>query len=150
MKILPYGEDPSLIETLGPAFVSETGDKTLRVRIKSSAGKLLLAEVEGCSDRDVAQSLRGTELWYEREMLPELDEEDGFYHEDLVGLTVIEDGQEIGVVCAVDNFGASDLIEIRPKNGNSYYIPFVDEYVLNIDLEAQIVTVQDSASLRLE
>ena len=140
MKILPYGEDPSLIDSLGPAFVSETGDKTLRVRIKSSAGKLLLCAIDGCTDRDVAQSLRGTELWYDRTLLPDLDVDEGFYHEDLIGLKVVEDGQEIGHVIAVDNFGAGDLLEIKPLSGAEFYYPF--EKVISVEL-SHFIEIKD-------
>lgn len=149
VKVLPYGDDPTLIETLGAAFVSESSDKTVSVFLKSSAGKFILAEIEGCKDKDAADALRGTELWYERSVMPEPDEGQ-YYYEDLVGLRVVENDEEIGAVVAVDNFGASDLLEIKPKKGAAYYLPFVDEYVVGVDLDAGIVTVQNSAAMRMD
>ena len=54
-----------------------------------------------------------------RERLPETDEdEEGWYHADLVGLRVAgEDGRVYGHVAAVLNFGAGDLLEIAPEGG---------------------------------
>ena len=143
VKILPYGEDPTLIETLGPAYISEDSDKTVIVRFKSGSGKYILAEIDGCDDRDKAQALRGTLLYYNRDLLPDLEKDDGFYHADLVGLTVVEDGLEVGRVLAVSNFGAGDLLEIQPKSGEEFYLPYNDDYLVSVDLKAQTITVRN-------
>jgi 16S rRNA processing protein RimM len=142
VKILPYGEDPSLIEDLGPAYIAEDSAETVTISLKNPSGKYLLASVKGCSDRNRAEELRGTELWYDRDLLPETDEGE-FYFDDLVGLTVIEDGQEIGQVTEVNNFGASDLIEITPKGGAPFYFPYAENYIVNVDLDAGTIIVKE-------
>ena len=151
VKILPFGEDPTLIETLGPAFISEDGSETVVVQFKNKAGgKYILASVEGCNDRNEAEELRGTELWYDRSLLPDTDTDEGeFYYEDLVGLAIVEDGQEIGKVIAVDDFGAGDLLEIKPKSGSDFYLPYGDDYVVNVDLEAGVITVKNHKDMVL-
>lgn len=64
-------------------------------------------------DRNAAEALRGTLLWVPRDALPPLDEGE-YYHADLIGLRVVStDGQAVGTVVAVENFGAGDVIEIE-------------------------------------
>ena len=71
-----------------------------------------------------------------RERLPKQDGEK-FYHADLIGLRVeTKSGETLGEVIAVPNYGASDLLEIRPaKAGQTLLIPFIDEFVPVVDVK---------------
>ncbi|HAJ90636.1 MAG TPA: 16S rRNA processing protein RimM, partial [Rhodospirillaceae bacterium] len=86
--------------------------------------------------------LRGIELYINREQLPETDG-DEIYLEDLVGCDAINsEGHKIGEIVSVDNFGASDLIEIKPIDGSkTYYLPIAEPFVQDIDLDQKIVVV---------
>ena len=64
--------------------------------------------------------------------------------------TVLEDGEAIGTVSEVSNFGASDLIEITPKGGVPYYFPFTDESVASVDLNAGTLSVTGSEAFAFE
>ena len=81
-----------------------------------------------------AEALRGTELYADRGRLPAPDE-DEFYHADLIGLTAIgTDGQAVGTVRAVHDFGAGDILEIVGAGGPPRMLPFTREAVPEIDL----------------
>lgn len=151
VKILPFGEDASLIETLGPAYSSADPAQTdtLVITLKNPAGKYLLAAIEGVDDRTSADALRGTELYFDRTLLPEPDE-DEFYYDDLIGLQVVEGDTTIGTIKAVQNFGAGDLFEVKPTSGASFYIPYAQAYILTVDLENGKVTAQNTQELREE
>ena len=124
VKILPLCEDHSLLE--------QTLEHT--IKIKSSAGKHLLAEIEGVASREAADALRHTELHITRDQLPEIEDENSFYYEDLVGLACVdENGTDIGKVIAVQNFGAGDLLEIQPQSGQSILVPFTDETIIEVN-----------------
>lgn len=140
VKILVYGEDAMLLEELQPLYTSEHGKDTIALTMKNSAGKYWLATVEGVDDRTQAEKLRGTELWVNRELLPETVVDDEFYITDLVGMMVKDtNGKNIGNVIDVKNFGAGDLVEIKPERGESFFIPFTKEAVPEITDEAVIV-----------
>ncbi len=135
VKILPYGEDPFLIE-----LVSE-----YKITLKNPMGKYMLAAIEGVDDRNASEALTGTELYIDRDQLPEIDEDGTFYIEDLKGMKAVdEDGNEIGFIKSVDNYGAGDLLEVQPKSGESFYVPFDDEYVGDID---EAVTLKNYSNL---
>ena len=90
------------------------------------AGKVPIARFEGVADRTAAEALRGQLVEVERSTLPPLDE-DEYYHADLIGLTCFsEDGETIGSVVGVENYGAGDLLDIELVGGGRSMIPFRD------------------------
>ena len=88
-----------------------------------------IARFAGIDNRTAAEKLRGTTLSVSREDLPPL--EDGeFYHSDLIGLAVVTDsGEVVGEVRAVENFGATDIVEIEKSDGKSFMIPLTEQAV---------------------
>lgn len=149
VRIRIYGDDPQAFSAYGPLFISESGEKTLSIRMKNAAHKFWLAEVEGVADRNAAELLRGTKLWIERDKLPATENDDEFYYEDLIGMNVhtAEDG-DIGTVVAVENFGASDLLEVKPVAGATFYVPFADEYIVEVNMKTNIITAIIPQGLR--
>lgn len=137
VKIQPFGEDVTLLQSLSPLYVDEYGDKRLDIALKNPMGQYILAAVENVDNRTAAEALRGTELWVEAASLPKIEQENVYYYADLIGLKVIDEtGAPAGVVLNVQNFGAGDLLEIGPPSGESYYVPFRAQYVLNIQADA--------------
>ncbi len=149
VRIRIYGDDPQAFTAYGPLFTSETGEKTVSIRMKNAANKFWLAEVEGVADRNAAELLRGTKLWIERDKLPDTKDDDEFYYEDLLGMNVhtAEDG-DVGTVVAVENFGASDLLEVKPPAGATFYVPFADEYIVEVNMKTNIITAIIPEGLR--
>jgi len=140
VKVRAYSDDVNRLQDFGPLYSTETGDKAYTLKLKHQAGGIWIAEVDGISDRNVAETLRGTKLWLDRDKLPEL--EDGFYYDDLIGMKVVDQGgAAVGNVVGLEDFGAGDLLDIKPEGRPSFYLPFADIYVLNIDEENGIITV---------
>ena len=80
----------------------------------------------GVADRNAAEQLRGTALTVSRDALPPLGEGE-FYHADLLGLPVVTDADAaVGTVCAVENFGATDIVEIERPDGIAEAVPHGD------------------------
>ena len=92
--------------------------------------------------REEAEALKSTKLYVPRENFP-APEEDEFYAADLVGLEVKStDGRRIGKIIAVEDFGAGDLLEIKPKKGASFYHPFTLAATPKVDIEAGRVVIK--------
>jgi len=87
-------------------------------------GKTPVARFEGIDDRSAAEALRGALVEIDRSALPPL--EDGeYYHADLIGLAAMDAlGEPVGIVVAVENYGAGDLLEIEVEGGKRSLIPF--------------------------
>lgn len=151
LKITPYGEDPTLIETITPIFTSQDQNDTLpALKIKSVTGKYLLVEAKGCTTREQADSLRGTELWVSRESLPEIEEDDEYYIDDLIGITALENNEPIGTVIAIPDFGSGPLLEIKQKSGQSILLPFTNDFVGDVNLTEKTVNVMNTNAFKVE
>ncbi len=138
VKVDCFLEDPTELASYNPLMTDD--GKSITLTLKNSLKGQFIAEIKGISDRTDAEKFRNIELFIERDQLPEAKE--GFYHEDLVGLDVQnKQGEVIGKVLAVENFGASDLLEIQPLSGKPYYLPFMEPYVGDIDPDQKFVIV---------
>lgn len=82
-----------------------------------------IARIAEITDRNGAEAARGTELTVPRSALPTLDD-DEFYHIDIIGLRCVSDnGEELGKLFAIYEFGAGDVIEIERANGKKFMVP---------------------------
>ena len=74
-------------------------------------------------DRNAAERLRGTLLTVPRSALPPLDEGE-YYHADILGLPCVStSGEALGLVVAIDDFGAGDVIEIERPDKKRFMVP---------------------------
>jgi len=148
VKVLPYCEDLSLLN--GKLFTKEIGNETITITLKNSSGKYILAEIEGIQTREQAEIIK-CPLFVSRDTLPEVDSKDEFYIEDLIGLTAkTPDNEIIGLIQTIQDFGAGDLLEIKPRSGESYFVPFQDEFIQEISLDNKEITIQNHTQFIIE
>jgi 16S rRNA processing protein RimM len=142
VKLRSFTADPAAIASYGP-LESEDGKRRFEIEALRPAKDHFVARIAGVGDRDAAERLRNLDLYIPRDRLPEIEEADTFYHADLVGMqAVTQNGKDIGTVAAVHNFGASDVIEIKPAaGGEPLLVPFTDSTVPDIDLNARRIVV---------
>jgi 16S rRNA processing protein RimM len=82
-----------------------------------------IARFNEINDRNAAEAARSTVLQIPREALPKLGEGE-YYFSDLIGLPCISTtDEELGKCVAVENFGASDVIEIEKPDGKKFMVP---------------------------
>jgi 16S rRNA processing protein RimM len=99
------------------------------------SGRLLLS-VEGVHDRTGAEALRGVVLSSEvpDDEIPEDPEE--FYDHQLRGLAASTvDGVDLGTVDDVIHLPGQDLLSVLREGGREVLVPFVAEFVPEIDVE---------------
>lgn len=109
------------------------------VKLRDDGKGGAIARFAEVADRTAAEALRGTVLSVTREALPPLDQGE-FYLSDLLDLRVITDaGETIGRVCAVENFGATDIVEIERPDGKRFMVPLTTEAVPEWSAERLIV-----------
>src|SRR5437763_1118237 len=121
LRLWPFTADPMALKSYGPLQAADGRDFEIE-SLRPGKG-FLVARLAGVNDRTAAEGLRNVDLYVPRERLPPAGE-DEFYHADLVGLDAVAvDGARIGEVIAVRNFGAGDLLEVRPPNGPTVLLP---------------------------
>ena len=94
---------------------------------------------DGVDDRTAAEGLAKAILWVEH-VDQESPEPDAWYDHQLVGLTVLRDGEKVGEVTHVDHLPAQDLLIVK-TNGREVMVPFVSAIVPEVDLAAGTLTV---------
>jgi 16S rRNA processing protein RimM len=88
-----------------------------------------IARFAEINDRNAAEKLRSTVLTVPREALPELGDGE-YYYSDLLGLPCVStDGTELGKCVSVENFGASDVLEIQKTDGRKFMVPMTPDAV---------------------
>ena len=123
VRLKLFGQSIDSLAGQPMVFVGGTERRILSV---SHGGKTAVARIEGVADRSAAEALRGSLIEIDRESLPPLEEGE-YYHADLIGLQCFDgDGNPVGVVVAVENYGASDVLEIEDPAGKRAMIPFRD------------------------
>ena len=143
VKIKSFTGYPEDIDSYGE-LENEAGDKTFCIKVVGHSKELLRARVKGVEDRNAAEALVGTGLYVDKDLLPELDDEE-FYHINLVGLDALSsDKEKLGTVAGVYNFGAGDLLEVNLlSTGKAELYPFTETYVPVIDIDNGYVVINE-------
>ncbi len=133
-------EDPSYLLEMGP--LRSADGRIFEVRALRETDKGVILAFKNVTDRTMVEALRGLELFADESALPEPENDDEFYIDDLIGMDVrLQDGTPFGTVVMIYNFGAGDILEITPVEGADVMIPFRTEFVPSIDIEAGVVTI---------
>lgn len=142
-------DEPEL--RLGPGAVLATDPPTagpLTIETgRVHSGRLLL-RFEGVRDRTGAEALRNILLIadVDPEEMPE--GEDEYYDHQLMDLDVVlVDGTEVGRITEISHLPSQDLFVVERPDGSEVYVPFVQEIVVEIDLEEQRAVIDPPPGL---
>lgn len=113
--------------------LGQTGARELTLKSVREGARGIIARFAEIADRTAAEALRGELLCLDRASLPPLGPGEYYWH-DLLGLPVVDErGQVAGEVIAVENYGATDLLEIRLPDGRQILVPLIAEAVPQLD-----------------
>jgi 16S rRNA processing protein RimM len=132
--------DPTVVVLVRPD--GARFEATLQAR--SGAGKRIIGRIRGLDDRNVAHSLKDWRVLVRGVDLPE-PEPDEFYVRELEGLVVFAGDREMGSLTAVHPTPGGDVLEIDTGAAEPAFVPFVERYVLEVDLEGGRVVLTDDA-----
>lgn len=136
-----FTQNPTDIGAYG-ALENAAGNSALTVLrvVPDKAGARV--QIDGVRDRNAAEALKGTELWVARDRFPPVEDDEDYYHADLIGLAARDgNGKAMGRVAGVYDFGAGDVLEIAGGALAGEFIPFTRANVPEIDLAKGFVTI---------
>lgn len=132
VRLKSFTEPLDAIADYGPLRLAD--GRTLTIERLRPQGEMLVVKFREIGDRTAAETLTNRELSIPRSALPEPEDEETFYHADLIGLEAVDaSGRSFGRIVAVPDFGAGDLLEIRPEGGKSFLLPFTLAFVPVVD-----------------
>lgn len=133
VRVRSFTEDPLAFGHYGPLRDEAGGLYTVR-NAREQKG-VVVTRFEEITDRNAAERLNGTDLFVAREALGEGLEDGEWFAADLVGLEVRSpDGNAIGSVVAVHDFGAGDILEVRFGGGRSEMFAFTETIVPDLNV----------------
>ena len=140
VKITAYTAEPQTLLNYRD-LKREDGSPGLTLLTGRPAKAGLVARAQEITTPEQADAMRGLMLYVDRDLMPPPDE-DEFYLADLVGIEARDiAGAKIGKVISVQNFGADDLLEIKPQIGASWWLPFTREAAPQVNIGERWLTV---------
>lgn len=148
VRLFVFTQDPGAIADYGP-LTDADGRRSFRITDLRAAKDHFVARLAGIADRTAAEALTNVDLYVPREALPAPEDEDTFYHADLIGLAVEDEvGARIGTVSALQNFGAGDILEYAPTlpgiAAKTLMVPFTRDAVPVVDVKAGRVVIAEA------
>lgn len=144
IKVHPYGDDPLDWSEMPVWWLGKEGGPWREVGLKGLKvhGDGLVALLEGVPDRTAAEALKGALVGAPRDALPSTGD-DEFYWGDLIGLEVVNSGDEsLGKVAGLLETGANDVLRVVAEDGAERLLPFVEAVVLAVEKEAGRIRVE--------
>lgn len=136
IKVFSYTETKENILSYSPWLLKKGNDsRTIKIVDGKLHSKLVIAQIDGITDRDKAASLIGYEIFISQEQLPETSPGE-YYWSDLIGLHVeTKEGISLGIVDDIMETGANDVLVVKAERER--VIPFLQgQTVISIDLES--------------
>ncbi len=146
VRLKSYCADPAAIADYTP-LTTEDGKTFPQLVLTGQVKGGFTARIVGIDTKEDADALRNTALYAPRDQLPNLPD-DEFYYADLVGLTVVDTGNEtLGTVKSVENHGAGDVLEIQlAGQSDTMLLSFTHAIVPTVDLTAGRIVVDPPES----
>ncbi|MHB1206426.1 MAG: ribosome maturation factor RimM [Rhodospirillaceae bacterium] len=146
LRVKSFTEEPGDVAAYGPLTAGD--GRIFNLSVVNVQGDVVIATVEGITDRNGAEALKGLELFVDRAVLPET-EGDTYYHADLIGLAVeTTEGERVGKVSAFYNFGGGDVMEVTAEGrSDTGFVPFTADVIAAVDVAGGKVVIVPTPGL---
>ena len=136
VKVVSWCDYPEVFEDFSKVFDGDTAYEIENV--KYHKGSVIL-KLSGCDSIDSAEKMRNKIITALRSEfnLPE----GKFFIADIIGLTVVSKGDNIGIISDVIQTGANDVYVIKRKGAKDLLFPATPETVISTDINTGVVDV---------
>lgn len=111
---------------------------------RSRGENSILITLDGIDSAEAASEFTGKDIFFDSapEGLAEESSDDVIYLEDLVGFFACNhDGTALGEIEAIDDQTENTLFIIRKTDGNTLYVPAVDDFIVDIYAERHVIVL---------
>jgi 16S rRNA processing protein RimM len=150
IRVAPYSMDADALLNIKTWWLDKPSLRPVEVRNAKYHSGDVTATLVDVTDREGAEALKGATVQVSRADFPALPE-DEYYWTDLIGLeTVNLQGEALGKVTDMMHNGAQSILRITPVpdpnaapdvKAPERLVPFVDQYVKTVDLQARLITL---------
>ena len=138
-----YLQPSDLLRPAPPLAIAFFLPQLLHVVQAREQGDAVVATVQEVTDRNAAEALKGARIFVPRTSFPTPGEGE-FYWVDLIGLAVADSNAgALGTVVGLIETGPHCVLRIQSDDATApeCLIPFVDAYVVRVDLPGRRITV---------
>ena len=126
------------VPSLFPPPNSKKGEPRKVLSLSQRKGRYLIS-LEGITDIDQVEAVKGESLYISREQLEPLAQGEYYWH-DLIGMRVVDtQGKELGKVVKIFSTGSNDVYVVDPVK--QYYIPATTDVIREVSLEKKIIVI---------
>lgn len=136
VRIVPWADNAAFLRKFKVFYIDNKPVKVVHSRVHKEQ---LIAQLEGIDDINAAMPLKNKVIFIARAdaRLPK----GAFFIQDILGAKVVtESGEEVGRLTDVIDVPRGQIYEV--KGETEHLIPAVPEFVLNVDVDAGIITVR--------
>ena len=140
VKVAPLTAAPKNLLAYPEWWVGDdAGWQVHEVAEAKTQGRMVVARLVDCSDRDKAAGFRGRQVAVPRERLPQAQPNE-YYWADLVGLRVVnEAGRDFGHVVRILETGANDVLVVQGERER--LIPFIADVIAAVEVQDGLMRV---------
>lgn len=142
VKVFPTTDDAKRFKKLKEVLL-DTGKelKPMEIEHVKFFKNMVIVKFKGFDNINDMEIYKGKDLLITRENAVELGPDENFIV-DLIGLSVVTDeGEVLGKLTDVIQTGANDVYEVKMENGKTVLLPAIKPCILDVNLEAQKMTV---------
>lgn len=142
VKVFPTTDDVQRFKRLKEVLL-DTGRELKPMEVESVKffKNMVILKFKGFDNINDIEIYKGKDLLVTRDKAVKLAPNENFIV-DLIGLNVVTDeGEDFGVMKDVIQTGANDVYVVEMKNGKEVLLPAIKQCILDVDLDAQKMTV---------
>lgn len=151
VKVFSYTDPREQITQYKKWYLGSHPSRLIELEQGQAHKQGVIAKLAGIDDRDTAAKLVEQDIWVDKSDLPELSENEYYWH-DLIGCTVLDGADRvIGKVHDLIETGANDVLVVvastgsdkTVKNKREHLIPYIlGQVIKSIDLDKQQIHVE--------
>ncbi|WP_457640352.1 ribosome maturation factor RimM [Persephonella sp.] len=122
-------------------YIKDKEGNLVPLYVEAYSKKKNLIKFKGYDDLDKAKKIKHRYFYIESSKLPELDK-DQFYEYQLLDMDVVYNGKIIGKIVKVDDRLSTAYLIIKCADEKIRHIPFINEFVKDVDLENKKLIVE--------
>ena len=140
VKIFSYTKPRKNILEYHPWYFVDNGNyKVIEITMGREQSKTIVAHAKGIDNRDQAGQLIGKDLYIDKDQLPELSDDEHYWHELNEFRVINKNGVDLGVVNYLVDTGSNNVLVT--KGGKEHWIPYIEPYLVSVDKQNRVITV---------
>lgn len=141
LKLYPYTNTPEDLDRTSQIYI-EGMKEPYELKTVYLNKNVVFIRLQGIDSIEKAEKLKNLDVYIDEAETLEFLGDDSFFYEDLIGIEVYdEDENYLGEVVDLRKLPTQETLVID-KEGREWMLPFIDEFIIDLDFEKGRLTVK--------